>query len=392
MKVLFISHSSVVDVYQDKLRHLGRREDCELHLLIPRRYLEGSRVVEGFSGTGEYTVHRLDTWFGEQGRQNLHIYRGVKQLIRRIEPDIIHLEEEPESLVSWQVLRAAAALNKQPKIVLFTWRNMDRRQDFFKPGEAAGYIQPRVENYVNQRIDALISGTDEGIHIFRDLGLNFPIYHIPQYGVNPDIYKPLDVDAAMRNSAVRGDGVVVGFVGRLMQMKGIATLLQAFQQSRRVHSDGSIRDSLLLLGSGPDKESFAAQADELGIAEAVNIVESVPAVEVPKYLNLMDIMVLPSLTTPKWKEQFGRVLIEGMACGAAIIGSSSGEIPHVIGEAGRVFKEGDVKDLAGHLKELIENDELRSQLQEAGKRRVAEYYTNERIAARIYEVYCDVLR
>ena len=46
--------------------------------------------------------------------------------------------------------------------------------------------------------------------------------------------------------------------------------------------------------------------------------------------------MLPSLTRPNWKEQFGRVLVEAMACGVPVVGSDSGEIPRVIGEAGLV--------------------------------------------------------
>ena len=61
----------------------------------------------------------------------------------------------------------------------------------------------------------------------------------------------------------------------------------------------------------------------------------------------MDVSVLPSLTRPNWKEQFGRTLAEAMSCETPVIGSDSGEIPHVIGDAGLIFKEGDAQALAG---------------------------------------------
>ena len=70
-----------------------------------------------------------------------------------------------------------------------------------------------------------------------------------------------------------------------------------------------------------------------------------PSTEVPAVLRALDVLVLPSLTTPSWKEQFGRVLQEAMACAIPVVGSDSGEIPHVIGDAGLVTPEGDAAAL-----------------------------------------------
>jgi glycosyltransferase involved in cell wall biosynthesis len=65
----------------------------------------------------------------------------------------------------------------------------------------------------------------------------------------------------------------------------------------------------------------------------------------------MDVLVLPSRTTPAWAEQLGRVLLEAMAHGRPVIGAASGEIPWVLAEArgGVTFTEGDVAALAGLL-------------------------------------------
>src|SRR5207237_339397 len=56
--------------------------------------------------------------------------------------------------------------------------------------------------------------------------------------------------------------------------------------------------------------------------------------EVPGWLNAMTILCAPSQASPRWREQFGRMLIEAMACGVPILASDTGEIPHVIGAAG----------------------------------------------------------
>src|SRR5207245_3300012 len=97
--------------------------------------------------------------------------------------------------------------------------------------------------------------------------------------------------------------------------------------------------------------------------------EGVPHHEVPRYLERMTALVLPSLTTPTWKEQFGHVLIEAMACGVPVIGSDSGAIPEVIGDAGLVVPEGDVAGLAEALRRPASTPGLRTHLPSPGRGR-----------------------
>ena len=80
-------------------------------------------------------------------------------------------------------------------------------------------------------------------------------------------------------------------------------------------------------------------------------------------MRRFDVLVGPSLTTPRWKEQFGRMLVEAMACGVPVIGSDSGEIPHVIGDAGIVVPEGDRVALCAAIARLrdLRGRPLRSQ-------------------------------
>jgi glycosyltransferase involved in cell wall biosynthesis len=87
----------------------------------------------------------------------------------------------------------------------------------------------------------------------------------------------------------------------------------------------------------------------------------------------MDLLVAPSQTTWHWKEQFGRMLIEAFACGVPVIGSDSGEIPHVIGDAGRVVPERDVAGWAEAIVELLERPELRAELAGRGLARSRAY-------------------
>jgi glycosyltransferase involved in cell wall biosynthesis len=98
-------------------------------------------------------------------------------------------------------------------------------------------------------------------------------------------------------------------------------------------------------------------------------------------------LVLPSLSRPNWVEQFGRVLIEAMACGVPVVGSASGEIPWVIGDAGVLFPEGDIEALAQALQELIDDEGRRAQLAEKGRARVLGQFTQAQVAEATARVY-----
>ena len=100
----------------------------------------------------------------------------------------------------------------------------------------------------------------------------------------------------------------------------------------------------------------------------------------PDFYRSLDLLVLPSRTRPNWKEQFGRVLIEAMACGVPVLGSDSGEIPHVIGDAGIVFPEGDVEMLRCQVQRLMVDRAARNSLAAAGRQRVLDRFTMAEIA------------
>ena len=124
-----------------------------------------------------------------------------------------------------------------------------------------------------------------------------------------------------------------------------------------------------------------------------------PHDQVCRYINLLDTLVLPSETTYQfktlssvgWKEQFGHVLIEAMACRVPVIGSDSGEIPHVIGESGLVFAEGNAEELRDCLLRLMENPELAGELAQRGYHRALADYTNRAIAQKQLAFYQQLL-
>jgi glycosyltransferase involved in cell wall biosynthesis len=116
-----------------------------------------------------------------------------------------------------------------------------------------------------------------------------------------------------------------------------------------------------------------------------------PSTAMPAIMRQFDVLVGPSVTTPRWKEQFGRMLVEAMACGVPVIGSTSGEIPNVIGDAGLVVPEGDSVALRAAIARLRDDPAEGHDLGEHGRARVLALFTQEAVARRTYTVYQEML-
>jgi len=208
-----------------------------------------------------------------------------------------------------------------------------------------------------------------------------------QDGTDIDRFKP-GLGGELRN-AISPKDPLVGYVGRLVTEKGIDTLLRAM-------ADMDNETRLVLVGSGPMEGELRALARELGIADRVTFQPPVTQEEMPQWMGAFDALVLPSLTCKHWKEQLGMVLIEAMACGTPVVGSDSGEIPHVIGDAGIVFPEGNVLALTESLRGLLSNEEERKRLAEKGRQRVLDRFTiqsgKEGLSAFFSKIYGEVRR
>ena len=171
----------------------------------------------------------------------------------------------------------------------------------------------------------------------------------------------------------------------MVEDKGVDILLRAVAG---LDGDWEIR----LLGSGPAQAQLETLARELGIAARVHFDAPRPSVEMPAYYAQLDLFVMPSRTRPNWKEQFGRALVEAMACAVPVIGSDCGEIPNVIGDAGVIFREEDVEALRAHLTALRDDPARRTELGQRGRARVLARFTQARVAEETYRVYRAIVQ
>ncbi len=152
------------------------------------------------------------------------------------------------------------------------------------------------------------------------------------------------VDTSLFRSAAAGSPArehVIVSPGRLVWEKGHQDVLRAVAAIR-----SGARPRVLIVGSGPEEGNLRRHAAELGIADRVELRRTVPYEEMPAIYASASCLVLGSLPTWFWEEQFGMVLVEAMAAGLAVLASSSGAIPEVGGDAFTYFAPGDWLGLA----------------------------------------------
>jgi glycosyltransferase involved in cell wall biosynthesis len=140
----------------------------------------------------------------------------------------------------------------------------------------------------------------------------------------------------------------------------------------------------VFIGDGPEEDALVRLAETLGVRDRVTFLGYIDHAEMPAYLATLDALVLPSETQPDWKEQFGRVIIEALACGTPVVGSDSGAIPGLIHDTdgGLVFPEQDDEALADRLRALVDNPERRRTLARRGREVVLEKYSHSALAGR----------
>jgi glycosyltransferase involved in cell wall biosynthesis len=175
-------------------------------------------------------------------------------------------------------------------------------------------------------------------------------------GVPPDriVVSPPGIDLQRFSSESKnapGEHLVVS-PGRLVWEKGQQDVLRALSALRHGLAGRRYdRVRLLFVGAGREERRLRTYARELGVREAVEFLPNVPHDEMPTVYGRASCMVLASLPTPRWEEQFGMVLAEAMAASLPIVASSSGAIPEVLGASGRLFAPGDWLGLARRLSE-----------------------------------------
>jgi glycosyltransferase involved in cell wall biosynthesis len=286
---------------------------------------------------------------------HLRFYRGLKRVLEG-GWDVVHVWEEPYVASGAQIAALAPA---RARIVPATFQNIIKR-----------YPPPfsLFEGSVLRRAAAWIA-FGETVHEAqrgKSMYAAKPSRVITP-GVDVERFKPDERSrrAIREKLGWHDDTPVVGYLGRFVPEKGLGTLMRALERAVQPWR-------ALVVGGGPmlDELTDFSQAHP----DRVRVLTGVAHDRVPGHLNAMDVLCAPSETTSRWREQFGRMLIEAMACGVPVIASRSGEIPHVVSDAGVLVEERDVAQWTQAIDSLLGDPEKRRDLASKGLARARERF------------------
>jgi glycosyltransferase involved in cell wall biosynthesis len=313
----------------------------------------------------------LDMRFGSH--PHLRMYGTALRSLLHERWDVVHCWEEPYVLAAAQV---AHHLRPPARFIPATFQNI------VKP-----YPLPvkLIERRVMDRANAWIAFG----RTVREAQSSKPAYQgkparVLNPGVDTGAFHPDSIAGRRVRETLgwRPEDPVVGFTGRLVEEKGIDTIVHAFVRSSR-------NWNLLVVGAGV----LAARIESLAreYPGRVRLVGGVRHDEVPPYLRAMDLFCAPSRTRAHWQEQFGRMLIEAMACGIPVAASASGEIPHVVGDAGVLIPEDDLAQWTETIDRLLASAERRGQMATRGLDRARTEFSWPVVARRHLDFFNEVL-
>lgn len=304
--------------------------------------------------------------------------RTALDLIRSGRFDLIRLEQEPYVLAAGQTARA---MPSNSFLAVATYQNLLKRYPPpFSWSERATISRADAWlPYGQTARNALASRYDTGRILVRVLP---PGVDHHRFAPNPAAARTI----RQRLGWSEPGPPLIGYVGRFVPEKGIDLLIDLMDR----REPGRFRG--LFVGGGPlESQLRALESRHQG---AVRVVTGVGHEAIADWINALDLLMLPSRTTRRWREQFGRVLVEAMACGKPVIATASGEIPHVVGEAGWLVAERpahqrsiEVEDWLHAILQLVESPDRRRQLGDAGRTRVLDRFAWPVIAA----AYVDLL-
>ncbi|MGO4599362.1 glycosyltransferase [Terrabacter sp. 2RAF25] len=345
MWALRVCHSAVVDAWREReraLRRVGHRVD----LVTAVSWAEGGRAVRLEPRDDEDVC--AATTFGSHPALFLYDPRPVWRALGR-PVDVIDIHEEPYALATAEVLALRWLRRQRAPYLLYSAQNLDKRHPLpFRWLERAALRHASGVNVCNAAAGRIVErkgfpGRARIVDLGTDLSLFSPLS--TPYAGSPD------------------DAPVVGFAGRLDHAKGVDVLLRALAL------DGDLRGRLA--GDGPARRRLEQLAAALGVTDRVEFLGSLEPERLPDFYRSLDVLAVPSLTTPSWVEQFGRVALEAMACGVPVVVSDSGALPQVVGDAALVVPEGDEAALAKAVAEIVRDPDVSLRLREAGLARAA---------------------
>jgi glycosyltransferase involved in cell wall biosynthesis len=290
----------------------------------------------------------------------------LTSLLEQLSPDYIWIHDEFWQGVAQQILWHYR-FRRKPRLIAFVAINHIAQATPLFSGKYPFFSRTRLKQiFLWPRLDGVAACAGKSKECARRMGLpeSVPVSvnYLPVFG-------PEEAAAeGIRLPWPKDGAFTIGFAGLLSEQKGWKVLLAALVGLPQ-------RFKVVLAGDGEQREELLARLQRHSLQERVYWAGALPKDQLLATLPLFDVLILPSITTPHSVEQFGAVLAEAMACGVPVIGSDSGGIPEVVGEAGLIVPEGDPAALAQAILRAAEDEGWRQQTKSSGQERYRNHFS-----------------
>lgn len=375
MRLMVVSPPCIEPTNRAVYRRLATHHGIDVHLVMPRRY----RVGAGFQLCGAVDREPFAVTLLEPagGNPRLFMLKGLSDVIRAEQPSHVLVDGDPATVLVKQV---AEVKSKQALTLwVMTAENFERRYlremvsclARFRARVAVGRLLTwSMWRLIRHVVDRVFTISRRGTLAMTRMGFEGRVTQIP-LGFDPELFHVQDSERITTTRTRLGlHAPTVAYFGRLVPEKGVDILLGALAKLSDLRWQFLV-DQFSSYRT-PYTRELASQAQKLGIADRVVYFDAKHD-EMPDYMNAADFIVLPSRVGPMLQEQYGRVIPEAMACGKVVIGSDSGAIPELIGDAGFVVPAGDVEALSQTSRMLITaSDERLLPIRQKAERRAHE--------------------
>ncbi len=363
IRVLRIAHASLTPALRQRERALARLyPHISLEVVTTTRWHEAGVDVDAVDDD-LFPVIKARPLFSKHIQLFAYDPRPIISALRRHRPHLIDLNHEPYSIACAEVLTLCKWFAPRALVTIQTCQNIF-------------HAYPPPFSWLERRALKRVHAVNVCSATVRDVlsakGFSKPAAIVP-FGVDTSAFVPPPANREAKEPPT------IGFIGRMLPGKGLTILGKALALL------GSENWRVLLVGDGPEREEFESILRASGLLDRARFTGAISFDQVPAVYHEMDVLVIPTQTTDRIREQFGRVIVEAMASGLPVIGSTCGAIPEVIADAGLVFPEGDVAALAEAIKRMLADSALRERCAIQGKARVQENYSWDVVARRTYE-------
>ena len=391
MNLLVFSSASSISTNRAYIRDLVNNHSTKVHLCILYREIHGNEKnnINLKSEPFSITLHRL-----EGMHPRLESVQGIRNIIKKFRPNHILLEFDPASKLVNDVIYYGKKINSNMNISCIVLEN--RRKTYLKDaftalfkGKLKLFIGNLLCEYFNRNaikhVSYLFPISRESCDVYSNLNFNTNRIQQVPLGIDEKLFvsRSNNFKSKIRKK-LKLNSFTIAYFGRLVPEKGIKYLIQSLSILK-------FDDWQLLIDSFDTyKSNFSKEIKELifsnGLEKKIVFFDANHE-KMPDYYSAVDLLVLPSIETPYFKEQYGRVLVEAMLTKTMVIGSNTGAIPEILSSKYLIFKSGCSNSLAEKINDIkMLNKKSKKEIINQNYLRAFNFLTSKNQAKEIFNI------